>query len=224
MSKFKRSASEKLDAIQTYEEGVSTLWEVARLFGVTQSTLLRWRQMYRQGGISALEKRSVCTKYSNEFKDRAVRDVLEKGEPVMDVIIKLNISSTSVLRRWISNYNGRSEGRLLKERSTMTKGRITTFEERVSIVKDCLKNGKKYKETAKTHRVSYQQIYKWVQKYEKNGIDGLMDGRGRMKPFEELTDVERLSIEMKKVEQENELLRMENEFLKKLEEFERGRD
>ncbi|WP_214892816.1 helix-turn-helix domain-containing protein, partial [Exiguobacterium sp. H66] len=46
MSKFKRSASEKLYAIQTYEEGVSTLWEVARLFGVTQSTLLRWRQMY----------------------------------------------------------------------------------------------------------------------------------------------------------------------------------
>ncbi len=78
MSKFKRSASEKLDAIRTYEEGVSTLWEVARLFGVTQSTLLRWRQMYRQGGITALEKRSVCTKYSNEFKDRAVRDVLEK--------------------------------------------------------------------------------------------------------------------------------------------------
>lgn len=172
MSKFKRSASEKLDAIQTYEEGVSTLWKVARLFGVTQSTLLRWRQMYRQGGISALEKRSVCTKHSKEFKDRAVRDVLEKGEPVMDVIIKLNICSTSVLRRWISNYNGRSEGKLLKEQSIMTKGRITTFEERVSIVKDCLKNGKKYKETAKTHRVSYQQIYKSVQKYEKNGIDG----------------------------------------------------
>ncbi|WP_051004039.1 helix-turn-helix domain-containing protein [Exiguobacterium antarcticum] len=103
----------------------------------------------------------------------------------------------------------------------MTKARKTTFEERVQAVMDCIQNGKDYQHTMKTHRVSYQQIYSWVRKFEKDGIDALLDRRGRRKPKEELTAGERFTIEMKQLEKENERLRMENAFLKKLEEIER---
>lgn len=103
----------------------------------------------------------------------------------------------------------------------MTKGRATTFEERVQAVMDCIENGKDYQKIMKTHRVSYQQIYSWVRKFEKDGIDALMDRRGRQKPVAELTDTERFALELKRLEKENERLRMENDFLKKLEEIER---
>ncbi|MCY1691530.1 hypothetical protein OVA29_13220 [Exiguobacterium sp. SL14] len=54
-----------------------------------------------------------------------------------------------------------------------------------------------------------------------DGIDALMDRRGRQKPVAELTDTERFALELKRLEKENERLRMENDFLKKLEEIER---
>ncbi|WP_262415841.1 helix-turn-helix domain-containing protein [Exiguobacterium acetylicum] len=103
----------------------------------------------------------------------------------------------------------------------MTKGRTTTFEERVQAVMDCIQNRKDYQSIMKTHRVSYQQIYSWVRKFEKDGIDALMDRRGRQRPVEELTDTDRLALDLKRLEKENERLRMENDFLKKLEEIER---
>ncbi|MGY4111348.1 transposase-like protein [Aeribacillus sp. SP014] len=44
----------------------------------------------------------------------------------------------------------------------MTKGRKTTWNERIQIVLNCLGNGKDYKKTAETYEVSYQQVYQWV--------------------------------------------------------------
>ncbi len=37
----------------------------------------------------------------------------------------------------------------------MTKGRKTTWEERIEIVQDTLANGKSYQQTAEKYRVSY---------------------------------------------------------------------
>lgn len=50
----------------------------------------------------------------------------------------------------------------------------------------------------KTHLISYQQIYSWVRKFEKDGIDALMDRCGRQKPVEELTDTQRFALELKR--------------------------
>lgn len=55
----------------------------------------------------------------------------------------------------------------------------TTQEERAEIVAFCIEHGKDYGLTVKTYRVSYQQIYSWVRKYEENGVDGLTDRRGK---------------------------------------------
>ncbi|MCM3342925.1 hypothetical protein M3650_31015, partial [Paenibacillus sp. MER TA 81-3] len=58
---------------------------------------------------------------------------------------------------------------------------------------------------------------------EDGGQDALKDGRGRKKAPEELTEADRQKLEMKKMEYENERLRAENAFLKKLQEFQRRR-
>ncbi|WP_197029929.1 helix-turn-helix domain-containing protein [Paenibacillus sp. 1-18] len=105
----------------------------------------------------------------------------------------------------------------------MTKGRATTWQERIDIVLYCLANGQDYTKAANHFRVSYQQVYSWVKKYQADGEAALQDGRGRNKAPEELTDADLYKLAMKKLEYENERLRAENAFLKKLEELERRR-
>ncbi|KZE72076.1 hypothetical protein AV545_16685 [Paenibacillus jamilae] len=106
----------------------------------------------------------------------------------------------------------------------MTKGRLTTCQERIEIVLYCLlANGRDYTKAASHFQVSYQQVYSWVKKYQIDEEEALRDGRGRTKAPEELTAADRYKLAMKKLEHENERLRAENAFLKKLEELERGR-
>ena len=66
-------------------------------------------------------------------------------------------------------------------RPIMTKGRKTTFEERVEIVQYCIKHSHNYSETAKKFHISYQQARSYTIKYEENGVDGLQDKRGKRK-------------------------------------------
>lgn len=106
----------------------------------------------------------------------------------------------------------------------MTKGRSTTWEERIQIVMYCLENAKDYGTTAETFEVSYQQVYQWVKKYEDGGDEALRDKRGRKIEEAELSPEDKAKLEMKKLERENERLRAENAFLKKLEEIERRRN
>jgi len=143
----------------------------------------------------------------------------------MEVLAKYEISSTSVLKRWLKKYTSHSE---LKDSGkgmgqAMIEGRKTTFEERIEIVEYCLKHQKNYQLAAHTYGVSYQQVYQWTKKFETNGEEGLRDRRGRTKDEVELTVEEKLKLEIQRIERENERLRAENLFLKKLEEIERRR-
>ncbi len=102
------------------------------------------------------------------------------------------------------------------------KGRKTTQKERAEIVEFCIRNNKDYGLTVETYNVSYQQIYQWVKKYEEGGVDKLQDNRGRTKRESELTEVERLKLEIKILEAKNRQLEIENAFIKKLEELKDG--
>ena len=101
----------------------------------------------------------------------------------------------------------------------MTKGRKTTQQERAEIVAFCIEHNKDYGLTVETYGVSYQQIYAWVRKYEEGGVDKLKDNRGRTKPFDEMSELEKLKAEMKILEAKNRQLEIENEFIKKLQEI-----
>ena len=63
-------------------------------------------------------------------------------------------------------------------------------------------------------------MYQWVKKFEELGENGLIDRRG--KPKLELSREDKEKIEIRKLKKDNEKLRMENDFLKKLQELERG--
>ena len=106
----------------------------------------------------------------------------------------------------------------------MAKGRKTTLDERVEIVKYWIEHDNDYVHTSNTFDVSYQQVRNWTKKYESKGLEGLRDRRGKKKPVEEMTEVEKLKAEMKLLEAKNKRLEMENNVLKKLKEIERRWD
>lgn len=105
----------------------------------------------------------------------------------------------------------------------MTKGRKTTFDERVEIVRYCISHDQNYAETAEKYQVSYQQARSYTVKYEAGGVETLRDRRGKTKPQEEMSEVEKLRAENKILRAEKERAEMEASFLKKLDEIERRR-
>ena len=105
----------------------------------------------------------------------------------------------------------------------MTKGRKTTFDERVEIVQYCIAHDHNYTETAAEYSVSYQQARSYTVKYEIGGIDALQDRRGRTKPMEEMSELEKLRAENRILRAEKERAEMEASFLKKLDAIERRR-
>ena len=98
------------------------------------------------------------------------------------------------------------------------------MDEKIEIVSYCIANNKDYGKTIEQYGVSYQQIYGWVRKYERDGVDGLTDHRGKRKNESSMTEVEKLQAQIKLKEAENQRLQMENDLLKKLEALERGQD
>ena len=164
-------------------------------------------------------------KYSKELKIQAVNDYIFGKGSLREICKTYGILDHSTLRDWIMWYNGHKE---FKERSAakgeiyMTKGRKTTQEERSEIVAFCIEHNKDYGLTVETYNVSYQQIYAWVRKYEEGGVDKLRDNRGRTKPTEEMTEVEKLKAEMKILEAKNRQLEIEIAFIKKLQELKGG--
>ena len=104
----------------------------------------------------------------------------------------------------------------------MRKARSTTQEERVQIVKECLKSGKNYGEMVLKYNVSYQQVRSWTQKFEELGEAGLEDRRGKRKKDQEpRTELEAAQIEIEQLKHKLYLAEMERDLLKKLDEIER---
>ena len=70
-----------------------------------------------------------------------------------------------------------------------------------------------------TYGVSYSQVYSWVQKYERDGYEALVDHRGHRiqdRTVAKLSKEEQLARQLKKLEARNQDLAAENYFLKKL--------
>ena len=164
-------------------------------------------------------------KYSKEMKLQAVKDYLNGEGSYETLKEKYKLRSSTQLKNWVMWYNGHKE---FKERSAakgeiyMTKGRKTTQEERSEIVAFCIEHGKDYGLTVETYKVSYQQIYAWVKKYEEKGVNGLTDRRGKAKPENELTEEDRLRQENKILQAKIKDQEMEIALLKKLRELRGG--
>lgn len=223
--KEKFPASEKLQAIQEYLSGKRSLSQISRDMNITRNAFYAWLKKYQLYGVEGLKNSKKNKYYSEEIKIQAVQDYLKGKGSQSEVCRKYEISALGILQQWIKKYNGHETFKTHNSEGdkNMTKGRKTTFDERVTIVSFCIANNYNYQESANKFQVSYQQIYTWVKKYENHGPESLSDHRGNRKTLEEMSESEKLTAQLKLLEAENNRLKMENDYLKKLDEIERRR-
>ena len=219
----KVSTEIKVQAVEDYLRGIKSLTEISNELNICKSAVSAWIRKYKTFRKEGLLNKKYNTSYSAQVKTQAVIDYLDGKGSLDDICIKYKISAIGILQQWIKKYNGHKmfKTHVTRGDKIMTKGRKTTYEERIEIVSFCIANANDYNLTSNKFNVSYQQVYTWVKKYNKNGYNALVDRRGKNKSFNELTESERFSAQLKLLEAENRRLKMENDFLKKLEEIER---
>ncbi|UWG95470.1 helix-turn-helix domain-containing protein [Dehalobacter sp. DCM] len=225
MSKRKISGNEKLTAVLRYLDGKTSQNQIARDLNVSLASVQQWIFNYESMGADVFLMKGT-KKYTKVLKIQAVEDYLAGLGSQTDICKKYGIRSKGKLQRWIKQYNGHEE---LRSSGTggstiMTKGRKTTFDERVEIVRYCIAHDHNYAETSEKHQVSYQQVRNYTVKYEVYGVEALRDNRGKRKSQDKMSELEKLRAENKILRAEKEQAEMEASFLKKLEGIERRRD
>lgn len=213
-----------INAVQEYLEGQTSQQAIADRLGIALASFQAWVRKYKSMGADAFTQ-DGNRHYSKELKEQAVTDYLAGRGSLQDICKNYRIMSATQLRRWIMKYNGHEK---LDASGTggviiMTKGRKTSFDERVEIVQYCIAHDHNYAETAVKHSISYQQARSYTIKYEAGGVEALRDRRGRTKPLGEMSELEKLRAENRILRAEKERAEMEASFLKKLDEIERRR-
>ena len=224
MSKIRISPGEKISAVQRYLDGKGSQKIIAAALNISETSFQQWIRNYESMGPDAFLM-AGHKKYSAVLKQKAVQEYLNGTGSQDDICKKYGIRAKSKLQKWIMKYNRHEELKTSGTRGAiiMTKGRTTTYDERVEIVKYCIEHELNYAITAEEHQVSYQQVYQWVGKYNFKGAEGLVDGRGRSKPESEMSELEKLRAENKLLHAEKRKAELEVVFLKKLDEIERRR-
>lgn len=221
--KTRLSPEGKVSIVEQYLSGKVGPSKIIYEYGITKSTFYTWVSLYKSRGPEGLVPAVNARKYSSELKEKVVDEYLQ-GSSLQLLCEKYNISNHSIVQKWIKKYNNHETFKPQnKGGGCMVKGRDTTLNERKEIVAYCISHNKNYMECIAKFGVSYQQIYIWVKKYEQSGVEGLEDKRGKRKPEETLTELERAQREIKALQEENRLLRLKEEFLKKVKEIERRR-
>jgi transposase-like protein len=223
MGKAKYSVEEKLAWVTRILSNEITPSQAAKMSGINDMAIIDWLRLYEVEGIQGLVSQSHNRSYPVELKRMAVEEYLAGGISLRQICKKYKVRDIHLLREWIKRYNsGKSFGRKMSGGSRMKKARKTSQEERIQIVKACMERGFDYGATALEYKVSYQQVYTWVQKYKELGEAGLEDRRGKRTASQTpRSELEELRIKIAQLEHEKYMLQMERDVLKKLDEIER---
>lgn len=228
--KCKYSPEDKIQAAKDYLSGRKSTKEICNDLGIrynsNKGNIIRiWARNYQELGETSFYDKPRNKSYSSKLKIEAVESYLKGEGSQQEICFKYEILSTSILRRWIKKYNSNIELKDYKPKWEvyMAKGRKTSKEERVEIVEYCINIGRNYKEAAEKYKVSYNQVYKWVKKYDSNGDAGLIDKRGHHKKDDEVDELEKLRRDNNRLKRQLEEKDMVVELLKKVQEIERRR-
>ena len=223
MSKSSYTPEFRAEVAQEYLDGNCSRKDLSEKYNIPESTIRDWINVYKTHGITAFINTKGNKHYTKDFKIQCVETVLKGESSVLDVVSQYQISSSHMLREWISLYNANRELKDYCPKSEVYMAearRKTTIEERKEIVEYCISHNRNYKESAAKYDVSYSQVYDWVRKFNEKGDEGLIDKRGIHKTDDELDELERLRRENKRLKRKLEEQDMLVVLLKKVKEFE----
>ena len=179
----RHSLEQRLEIVTKYLNGEEPLARLSNHYHVSKSTIESWYEKYESNGIDGLKKTHNNKKYDPEFKLEMVHVVLSGEMGIRECCKKNNIPSHSILLKWMKQYNSGKAFKVIHRSDTTMKNKAkavkTTYNQRLEIVLDAIKNGKDYQFCADKYHVSYSQVYNWVRKYERLGAEELKDRRGK---------------------------------------------
>lgn len=104
--------NQRLVAVVKVLERKHSLSGVARELGIARTTLRRWIVNYQNNGVAGLKESHTCRRYPTDLKRAAVLDYLDNHYSQLECCRKYNISSRSLLMRWVNQY---TNGKTLKK-------------------------------------------------------------------------------------------------------------
>ena len=153
------------------------------------------------------------SKYSNEFKLEVVKYYLEGHHSRAGTARKFGMPSSTPLKEWIKKYQEHGPEGLIKQQKSSYSGEF-----KQNVVEYMHDNHLSATQTAIHFRLQTPIVLKWERIYYEEGPQGLYkERRGRSRNMESKPKKKKLD---KQVEEdliaENQHLKMENEYLKKL--------
>lgn len=165
-------------------------------------------------------------KYSEAFKIKLVNEYLYGNLGYRSLSKKYHIPSDTPLKNWVKSY--KAQGRRGLERKKNNKKYSVQF--KLNALQFMLETGASYSETAvQFHLNNPSLIVSWLKVFREHGIEGLKPkSKGRAsvskKPNKPKEQGEKIGTRVEELERENELLRLENAYLKKLRAFRKNPD
>lgn len=221
--KSKYNKETKLLAIHQYQNGLKSKSVLAKELDCHLKSIDQWIINYESMGESAFNDKPRNQAYSQALKFEIINAYLNGEGSFRDIASKYQLPSYQMIIKWVSKYNRHNEIKAYDPKGYvyMAKTRKVSFEEKLEIIKWTIEHDHEYKLAAEKFETSYAQIYNWVKKYKADGEESLRDNRGKRKPIENLTEVEKLKREVELLRRKNERLEMEAEVIKKFQEIER---
>lgn len=218
--KAKYTKEQKVQACEDYLNGTKSAKQIAIELNMSKSghnMVMEWAKSYRVNGHTIFDNKSTNNRYSKEFKNMVVEEYLQGRGSAAHLAAKYGIPKNYTVLEWIKKYNRHGELKDYdpKPEVYMADTLKVSKEKKIEIIQYCIDHNHDYKGTAELYGGNYAQIYSWVKKYEANGEDGLEDRRGKRKPEEQLTDLEKAKRRIAELERINKRQEMELELLKK---------
>lgn len=153
------------------------------------------------------------SKYSNEFKLEVIRYCIEEHHGYTDAAKRFNIPSDTTVLFWIRKYKENGVEGLLKNKKSSYSGEF-----KQNVVEYMQNNHLSATETAiKFNLANHNVVLKWERIYYEERPQGLyIERRGRSKNMGSKPEKKKKINENEDLLKEVQRLRMENEYLKKL--------
>lgn len=160
-------------------------------------------------------------KYSEEFKVKLVTEYLNGNLGYRLLAKKYNMPSRTPLQDWVRSYKTKGMEGLKREKTK----EVYSVQFKLDTIQFMLNTGASYQETTEQFKLNNSSlIHSWMKTFNEQGVEGLkpkIKGRPSMskKPNKQpKKEVKKLTREAE-LERENELLRLEITYLKKLRAF-----
>lgn len=225
--KAKYSKEVKIKACMDYEKGDVSFNDISKSIGAAKAVINRWYLTYKEHGPKAFEVSNKERLYSKQFKLSIIEEYTIDKCSQADIAAKHNLT-TGLVSNWVNKWYNSIEIKGFDSKGDVytMKSRKTSFEERLEIANWVINNDMNYKAAADKYLVSYALVYKWTRAYLNEGEDALKTKKRGPKARSEvnennLTEMEKLKLELDKERALRKRRELELEILKKKEEFEK---